>query len=345
MSEWEPLWEAANDLQIPLTMHVGGTRMPPSTRGIHPGQADISWYNLCCGMGETLGWLVYSGVFDRYPDLHAVMTEGYAGWLPFAIQFFDHHWNGSRLHYLGYGQGGDAPKIDAPTERVPEAAGARHLHVGSGGHPCAADVTGVDCLLWGNDYPHLEGSFPESEEWVDKQFSGVPESEIDAMVRVRGEAVSHRRVRKETTMSGAVESRLISHVGMVVDDIDACMVVLHRRHGLHADVPGEDGYRPRVGRRGPRRHDDRVHLRRTREPLPGGTGARRRRENARGYHRHPRIDKALAVLERLGVVVDDGPREVGNATIAFALDPEQRPVELIEFSGGEGRAMDFLRNP
>ena len=44
-------------------------------------------------------------------------------------------------------------------------------------------MTGVDCLLWGNDYPHLEGSFPESEEWVDKQFSGVPESEIDAMVR------------------------------------------------------------------------------------------------------------------------------------------------------------------
>ena len=113
LSEWNR-WEAANDLKIPLTMHVGGTRMPPSNRGIHPGQADISWYNLCCGVGETLGWLVYSGVFDRYPDLHVVMTEGYAGWMPFAIQFFDHHWNGSRLHDLGYGQGGDMPRIDAP---------------------------------------------------------------------------------------------------------------------------------------------------------------------------------------------------------------------------------------
>ena len=182
LSEWEPLWEAANDLQIPLTMHVGGTRMPPSTRGIHPGQADISWYNLCCGMGETLGWLVYSGVFDRYPDLHAVMTEGYAGWLPFAIQFFDHHWNGSRLHDLGYGQGGDAPKIDAP----PSVYLKRQAHATFMWDPVAIrarDVTGVDCLLWGNDYPHLEGSFPESEEWVDKQFSGVPEPEIDAMVR------------------------------------------------------------------------------------------------------------------------------------------------------------------
>jgi predicted TIM-barrel fold metal-dependent hydrolase len=37
--------------------------------------------------------------------------------------------------------------------------------------------------LWGNDYPHIEGSFPFSQEWVDKQFDGVPEDEIDKMVR------------------------------------------------------------------------------------------------------------------------------------------------------------------
>jgi predicted TIM-barrel fold metal-dependent hydrolase len=182
LDEWEPLWEAANDLKIPLTMHVGGTRSAPSDRGMYPGLADISWYNLCCGMGETLGWLVYSGVFDRYPDLHVVMTEGYAGWLPFAIQFFDHHWSESRLHDLGYGQGGDAPKIDAP----PSVYLKRQAHATFMWDPVAIrerEVTGLDCLLWGNDYPHLEGSFPNSQAWVEKQFSGVPEQEIDAMVR------------------------------------------------------------------------------------------------------------------------------------------------------------------
>ena len=29
----------------------------------------------------------------------------------------------------------------------------------------------------------LEGSFPDSQAWIEKQFSGVPETEIDAMVR------------------------------------------------------------------------------------------------------------------------------------------------------------------
>ena len=42
-------------------------------------------------------------------------------------------------------------------------------------------LTGTDCLLWGNDYPHREGSFPESQDWVEKQFDGVPEHEIEAM--------------------------------------------------------------------------------------------------------------------------------------------------------------------
>ena len=44
------------------------------------------------------------------------------------------------------------------------------------------DVTGLDCLMWGNDYPHQEGVFPNSQEWVDKQFAGVPENELMQMV-------------------------------------------------------------------------------------------------------------------------------------------------------------------
>ena len=56
-----------------------------------------------------------------------------------------------------------------------------------------------------------------------------------------------------------------------------------------------------------------------------------------------RLNEALEALERRGVVVFDGPRVVGNATIAFIVGPEQRPVELIQFSGGEARSMDFLR--
>jgi predicted TIM-barrel fold metal-dependent hydrolase len=182
LAEWEPLWEAANALKIPLTMHVGGLRHPPVELSTYPGMADISWYTLCCGMGETLGWFAYSGYFEKYPDLHVVMTEGYAGWLPFAIQFFDHHWSDSRFRDMQIGSGPGTPKNQAP----PGYYIKRQAHATFMWDPAAIrlrDITGLDCLLWGNDYPHHEGSFPYSQEWVDKQFAGVPESEVDQMVR------------------------------------------------------------------------------------------------------------------------------------------------------------------
>jgi NAD(P)-dependent dehydrogenase (short-subunit alcohol dehydrogenase family) len=67
MEEWEPLWEAADSLRIPITMHVGGLRSPLVGPGLmaYPGRQDIGWYMQCCGMGETLGWLTYSGVFEN----------------------------------------------------------------------------------------------------------------------------------------------------------------------------------------------------------------------------------------------------------------------------------------
>lgn len=181
LPEWEPLWEAANGLQIPITMHVGSGRTPLYPLP-YPGRVDISWYNQCVGMGETLAWLTYAGVFERYPYLHVIMTEGYAAWLAFAIQFFDHHWNDSRLHDLPMSDANGAPKIEQP----PSVYLKRQAHATFMWDPLAIrnrDVTGVDCLLWGNDYPHHEGSFPFSSEWIDKQFAGVPETEIDAIVR------------------------------------------------------------------------------------------------------------------------------------------------------------------
>jgi predicted TIM-barrel fold metal-dependent hydrolase len=184
LAEWEPLWEAASALKIPLTMHVGGTRQPPNPtwRGeAYKGLAYVGWYNQCVGMGETLGWLTFAGVFERYPDLHVVMTEGYAGWLAFAIQFWDHHWNDTRFSAIGK-VGAWAPTLQAP----PSYYLKRQAHATFMWDPLAIqarEITGTDCLLWGNDYPHREGSFPWSREWIDKQFAGVPESEIDAMVR------------------------------------------------------------------------------------------------------------------------------------------------------------------
>jgi predicted TIM-barrel fold metal-dependent hydrolase len=44
------------------------------------------------------------------------------------------------------------------------------------------EVTGIETLMWGNDYPHPEGTWPESQKVNADQFEGVGESDVTAIV-------------------------------------------------------------------------------------------------------------------------------------------------------------------
>jgi lactoylglutathione lyase len=139
---------------------------------------------------------------------------------------------------------------------------------------------------------------------------------------------------------GIIGSRAVSHVGMYVDDVDSSMQ-------FYSDVLGfESTYRLTAD--GVELGD--VALREMliefiHAPKSSTSALIRERLGVGKTHLGitvSRLNEALEALERRGVVVFDGPRTMGNATIAFIVAPGQRPVELIQFSGGEARSMDFL---
>ena len=120
------------------------------------------------------------------------LEPGDAGWMAFAMQFYDHHWNdrwGQRIRERGnvmVAPGSPPATVFAELQAPPSFYMKRQAKATFMWDPLAIrnrDLTGLDCLLWGNDYPHWEGSFPDSQQWVEKQFAGVPEDEIDQMVR------------------------------------------------------------------------------------------------------------------------------------------------------------------
>jgi len=179
-AEWEPVWECAAALGVPVTMHVAAQRTEyyananPAVPAWH-GESIEAFYTLSVDMGATLTWLTLSGVFERHPDLTVVMTEGYAFWLAGVMQFLDHHYQGR----FGLQARAGHQLAELPSHYLKRQARATFMW-----DPLAIrnrDLTGTDCLLWGNDYPHAEGAFPYSQEWVAKQFAGVPEDEIDRM--------------------------------------------------------------------------------------------------------------------------------------------------------------------
>jgi predicted TIM-barrel fold metal-dependent hydrolase len=173
---WEPLWETAAGLGVPLIMHIAAIRNPPPASPPPPSEGDNfgGFYELACAMGRTLMQLALSGGFERHPDLRIVMTEGYAFWLAGAIQFVDHHYQGNFGKFTGVRK----------LEELPGSYLKRQAKATFMWDPVAIanrEFTGIDCLMWGNDYPHPEGVFPDSQAVVEKQFAGVPEAEVEKM--------------------------------------------------------------------------------------------------------------------------------------------------------------------
>jgi predicted TIM-barrel fold metal-dependent hydrolase len=189
-TQWEPLWEAAEGLGIPLIFHVGprsdgtGYNPLPGMSELPPGAHLTGFAFISSATTETIGALVNSGTLERHPGLTAVMTETSAGWLAWLMEFSDYYYK-SRYNDGTVGIraliGGDAP----PTAEPPSHYIKRQVRCTFMYDPIAVrlrDVTGTDCLMWGNDYPHIEGIFPFSKELNDQQFAGVPDDEIMAMV-------------------------------------------------------------------------------------------------------------------------------------------------------------------
>jgi predicted TIM-barrel fold metal-dependent hydrolase len=43
-------------------------------------------------------------------------------------------------------------------------------------------ATGVDNIMWGTDYPHMEGSYPNSVMVLKKSLAGIPAEEAVKMI-------------------------------------------------------------------------------------------------------------------------------------------------------------------
>jgi predicted TIM-barrel fold metal-dependent hydrolase len=186
LPEWEPLWEAAESLGIPLATHVGSARAMYPWSGMtaySPGQGATTAFALVSlGMAETVAWFAAGGILERHPNLKVVMTECSAGWLAWLMNFLDHHYAGPFGNAFLTEQGFTPMKA---TEAPPSYYIKRQVSCTFMDDPVAIhnrEFTGLDSLMWGNDYPHQEGIFPDSQEWVNKQFAGVPEAEIQQIV-------------------------------------------------------------------------------------------------------------------------------------------------------------------
>jgi predicted TIM-barrel fold metal-dependent hydrolase len=170
--EYEPLWSAVEDAGLVLSLHAftNDADTYPDDWGEEEGIGGALTF-MAMGMVEDqnpVALLISSGMLQRHPKLKFVLVECGAGWLAWLLYALDeqvakkHMWIRPRL------------------EMLPSEFFARQGHITFSDDPVALHnirFTGAESLLWGSDYHHDEGTFPNSQAVIERTFNGVSEAD------------------------------------------------------------------------------------------------------------------------------------------------------------------------
>jgi predicted TIM-barrel fold metal-dependent hydrolase len=168
-ADWDPVFDAAQELGIVFALHTGtGRDDVRSFKG--PGGAVINYAIQACDAMETVMTLIAGGVLDRFPKVQVACIESGASWLAAVAERMDEVYVAHDTFVR--------PKLSRMPSRILSEQISSSFQYD---RACvmARSVTGVKPLLWGSDYPHHEGTFPESREVVARLFEGIEISEQD----------------------------------------------------------------------------------------------------------------------------------------------------------------------
>ena len=179
---WNPLWEVATDLGLPINFHIGAS------------DSSMAWYggvpwpslndNAKLGLGSAMmylnnagviGNMIYSGVLERFPTLQIVSVESGVGWIPFFLKALDYQ--------LGEMTPGSMDHLSmAPSDYF-----KRQIHAcfwfERAGIDEAIESIGTDHLMFETDFPHPTCLYPNMLDYADAALEHVDD---EATARIMG---------------------------------------------------------------------------------------------------------------------------------------------------------------
>ena len=161
---WDPVMSTANDLGMVASMHVGSSSTMPKISPDAPFLANLA-YGAVRTAGAMLTW-VFSGMFQRYPNLRIALSEGEVGWMPYFLERAEQVLDKQRYWVqkgATFGDHENAVGVDLDTLDV--RATFRDHVFGCFIHDehgiASIDEIGEDNIMCETDYPHSDSTWPD----------------------------------------------------------------------------------------------------------------------------------------------------------------------------------------
>ena len=170
--DWDPLWEAVQECEMPISFHTAGPSIrQPDDAAMAEEYNDeyratlLTMFQICGA--EFIPGVIFSGALERFPRMKFVLGECGAGWVPYVLSRMDEEYDDQFRHLS--------------LTMKPSEYWYRQGHTTFQHEPNIArfvDMVGEDNIMWGSDYPHPDGVWPDSAKALEEDLGS-----LDADVR------------------------------------------------------------------------------------------------------------------------------------------------------------------
>jgi predicted TIM-barrel fold metal-dependent hydrolase len=163
---WEPLWKAVNEVNLPLHFHTFPAIAPNVLDRATGPSRRAAFFTVVSGfqmnLVNILSAVIGAAVLERYPNVRISFGESGCGWIPYALDRMDFEWE-DRFRDLGLKmKPSDYWRRQCKATFQFDRIGAKLI-----------DDMGAESLMWGSDYPHGDGVWPNSDQYIKEQFAEV----------------------------------------------------------------------------------------------------------------------------------------------------------------------------
>lgn len=178
----DAFWAAAVDEDMPIAIHIfmvsrparmaqqdsanraGGKHLYGAGQSRASAKAVGGLSGIFSSVPSTISQFIFTGVFERFPELRVALIETGVGWIPHALeQMDDRYWRNRSW--------GDLPIAQPPSHYWRQNMAASFVYDPVGVR-LRYDV-GIDNLMWSSDYPHHVNDWPHSRRVINQTLAGV----------------------------------------------------------------------------------------------------------------------------------------------------------------------------